>query len=474
MAKERRPPHRSPRVPRGGARVRQPAPLIPTRLPSNRGATEQPNVVGDPVPMTVRFWVAVAVVGVATGLLGDLMMFVLFSVQHLAFGHPTAGFEYAVEHTPDSRRVAVLAVAGAVGGAAWYVWRRITAGQPSDVDDAIWNGTGKLSFWRCLGTGLISEVVVGMGASIGREAAPKSMGGAAASALSRPFGLTPAQRRLLVACGAGAGLACVYNVPVGGALFTAELLLGSVALPVILPALACSGIATATAWLYLPSHATYARIPAFHFSASLMVWAVLVGPVAGLVAVAWVRLVGLVAHHRARGGAALVAPLVAFTALGFLGFAYPQLFGNGKDMAADAFLGLGSAGLFAALFALKPLATAFCLGSGASGGLFTPTLSTGAALGACLGAAWSSAWPGTPVGAFAMVGAAALIGASMQAPLTALVLVLELTHTGFSMAVPMVVATVEATLLARQLDGYSIYSARLPAEPSGPAAPAAA
>jgi H+/Cl- antiporter ClcA len=128
------------------------------------------------------------------------------------------------------------------------------------------------------------------------------------------------------------------------------------------------------------------------------------------------------------------------------------------------FLGAGTLGLLAALAVLKPLLTALCLGSGASGGLFTPVMSTGAVLGGFLGLAWSHLWPGSPVGAFAMIGAAAMIGASMEAPLTGLALVLELTHSGFALMVPMMAATVIATLVARHLDGYSIYSARLPAE----------
>jgi len=150
-------------------------------------------------------------------------------------------------------------------------------------------------------------------------------------------------------------------------------------------------------------------------------------------------------------------------ALGLIGIQYPQLFGNGNDIAHSAFLSGGGLALLAALFVLKPLVTSMCLWTGGSGGLFTPTLSTGAALGAFLGEAWSLAWPGSPVGSFAMVGAAAMIGASMQAPLTALALVLELTHSGFQMMVPMMAAVVTATALARHLDGYSIYSARLEA-----------
>jgi CIC family chloride channel protein len=435
-------------------------------MASGRGATEQPNAAGDVVPLTARFWMAVIAAGVATGLLGAFMMYVLFSVQDLTYGHAGTSFQYAVVHTAESRRFVALVVAGAVGGVAWYALRRVTRGERSDIDDAVWNGTGELSFRRSLGTSLISEVVVGMGASLGRENAPKLMGGAAAGTLSGWFGLSVAQRRLLVACSAGAGLACVYNVPLGGALFTAELLVGTITLPVMLPALLCAALATATAWVYLPQHATYVDVPGYHFSLTLMVFSVLVGPVVGVVSVAWVRLIGFVSHHRPSGSSALVAPLAAFALLGAMGIAYPQLFGNGKDMAHDAFVGAGSIGLFAVLFALKPLATGICLGSGANGGLFTPTLSTGAVLGGFLGLGWSLAWGGAPAGAFAMVGAAAMIGASMQAPLAALALVLELTHSGFSMLIPMMAATVGSTTVARYVDGYSIYSARLPAEPS--------
>ncbi len=445
-------------------RLRVPQPVMKRRLPSGRGAMEQPNVTHDgEAALSARFWVAVAVTGVATGLFGDLMMMILFWFQHTANYH-TGSFESAVENVSGLRRVVVLLIAGAVGGVAWYVLRRYTKGECSEVDEAVWNGSGKLSLRRSLGTSVISEVVIGMGASLGREAAPKLMGGASASVLAGWVGLSPAQRRLLVACGAGAGLGAVYNVPLGGALFTAEVLVGSIALPTILPALACSWIATATAWLYLPTSATYIDIPAFHSDTRLIVWALLLGPVVGVFAAGYIRLLGWVSHHRVSGRKALAAPLVAFAVLGAIGLGYPQLFGNGKNMAHDVFLGGGGVGLLLALFILKPLVTALCLGSGASGGLFTPVMSTGAVLGGALGLLWSYAWPGSPVGAYAMIGAAAMIGASMQAPLAALALVLELTHSGFQLMVPMMVATVTATAITRYLDGYSIYSARLTAK----------
>jgi H+/Cl- antiporter ClcA len=253
-------------------------------------------------------------------------------------------------------------------------------------------------------------------------------------------------------------------------LYAAEIMMGSVSVPVVLPALACSGIATATGWIYLPDHATYLDVPDYRFTAPLLVWAVAAGPVIGLVACGYIRLIGWITHHQVTGRAALIAPTAAFGILALVSFAYPELLGNGKDMAHDAFVGADGLGLMLALFALKPLVTALCLGSGASGGLFTPTLSTGAMLGGAAGMAWSYAWPGSPAGAYALVGAAAMLGAAMQAPLAGLALTLELTHGGFAIMIPLIVATVTATVIARQIDGYSIYTARLRARPDQPGA----
>jgi len=445
-------------------RRRQPQPLLRHRLPSGRGAMEQPNITSQGAGvLTPRFWLAVGLAGVAAGLLGALMMALLFNVQYAAFGYHYGTLQYGVEHASVTRRVVSLLIAGVFGGVAWFLLRRFTRGEPSEIDEAVWSGDGQLSFRRCLGTSVISEVVIGMGASIGREAAPKLLGGASASVLARWTGLSAQQRRLLVACAAGAGLAAVYNVPLAGALFTAEILIGSITLPVMLPALACSFIATATAWVYLPDRATYIGIPDYRFSGSLMTWSLLAGPVIGLMAAGYIRLIGSVSYHRASGTRVLYAPVIAFGILAVIGIWYPELFGNGLDMARDAFLGVSGLSLLLALAVLKPLVTAMCLGSGASGGLFTPTLATGAVLGGALGVAWSLAWPGSPAGAFAMVGAAAMIGAAMQAPLSGLALVLELTHAGFGLMVPMMAATILATLVAFHVDGYSIYSARLPA-----------
>jgi chloride channel protein, CIC family len=469
-------PQRPTRIAAAGApppagRVRVPPPIISRRLPSGRGATEQPNATGDGnAALTPVFWAAVVLTGIAAGLFGDLMIGILKVVQNLAFGaEPGGSFQLAVQHASDARRLIILTAAGAFGGLAWFGLRRFTGGEKSDVDDVVWDQDSQLSFRRSLGTAVISEIVIGMGASLGRENAPKLMGGASASLLAGWARLSAPQRRLLMACGAGAGLAAVYNVPLGGAVFTAEIMLGTISMPVVLPALACSAIATATAWLYLPDSATYTGVADYRLTAPLLVWAVVAGPLIGLTASGYIRLIGWVSHHQVQGLAAVGASILGFGVLGLVAFAYPQLLGNGKDMAHDAFAGTDGLVLLLALFALKPLVTALCLGTGASGGLFTPTLSTGAVLGGAAGLAWSLAWPGSPAGAYALVGAAAMLGAAMQGPLTGLVMVLELTHSGFPILFPMIVATVIATATARNVDGYSIYTARLRARPARPA-----
>ena len=444
-------------------RQRVPQPVIKKRIASGRGAMEQPNVTheGD-AALTPVFWAAVVITGFATGLLGAFLMWILQLAETAAFNYHSGSYQNAVAATSGLHRVTALVVSSLIGAVGWYLIRRYLKNEKSEIDDSLWNGDGELSMRRSFLTSIVSEIVIGLGASIGREAAPKLMGGASASVLSHWMHLSTAQKRLLVACGGGAGLAAVYNVPLGGAIFTTEVLLGSFALPNVLPALACSLIATVTGWIYLPRSATYVDIPLYRFSASLMVWSLLAGVLIGLLAVFYIRLIGWASHYRAKDVTLFWAMPLTFLVVGVCGIWYPQLFGNGKDMAHEAFLGLGSIGLLFALFALKPFVTAITISGGASGGVFTPFLSTGAVLGGFLGAAWVQMWPGAPIGAFAMVGAAAMIGSSMQAPLTGMVLVAELTHSGFNIIIPMMAATLIATFLVRHIDGYSIYSARLP------------
>jgi H+/Cl- antiporter ClcA len=255
-------------------------------------------------------------------------------------------------------------------------------------------------------------------------------------------------------------MAAVYNIPLGGALFALEVLLGSVTLPLVLPALATSAIATAVAWVYLPDSPTYV-IPAYGIQARQIIWAMLVGPVAGLAAVAWVRLVARTSRLRPSGRGRLFAPIVMLAALGGLSVVYPQLLGNGKNTVELAVTGELGFGLLAILAVLKPLMTAGCLGSGAPGGLFTPTLAFGVLFGGTLGHVWSLVWPGTAAGSYALIGGAAVLAAAMQGPLASTVMILELAHGSVTLIVPTLLAVAGAAVVSRLAGAPSIYSARL-------------
>jgi CIC family chloride channel protein len=433
-------------------------------------ASAQPNVPGRGIVASYgpRFWVLVALIGVGAGLGGALLMELLRGVQHLAWSyHGGAAIEgesflEAVEHTSAARRVLVLALGGVVaGGGAMLLARWASTGE---VSEAIWLRNGRLPLIGSLARAVQSIVIVGLGASLGREAAPQQTGAAIASALSDWARLPDWQRRLLVACGAGAGMAAVYNVPLGGALFALEVMLGTLTLPLVLPALATALIATAVAWVALPTHPTY-TIPSYGVNGSQIVWAAIVGPLAGLAAVAYIRLIARAHALRPTGLTRMTAPVLVFTALGAVAIAYPQVLGNGRNVVQLAFTARLSVTLLAVLLVLKPLVTAACLGSGAQGGLFTPTLAYGVLLGGLLGQGWSQIWPGAPLGGYAIIGGAAVLGASMQGPVAAVVLLLELTGRADGLMVPVLLAVVEATVLARMLGAPSIYSARLAHSP---------
>jgi chloride channel protein, CIC family len=423
----------------------------------------QPNVPGRGITASygVRFWVLVALLGAGTGLAGAALIELLRAIQHLAWDYSSGSFLPATEHASSERRVIVLVIGGLVAGLGVVA---LAEHSPGEVSEALWLRGARVPLLPSIARAVQSIAIVALGGSLGREAAPQQAGAAWASTLSDWAKLPDWQRRLLVACGAGAGMAAVYNVPLGGALFALEVLLGTLTLPLVLPALATSLIATAVAWVALPHAPTY-DIPHYDVHASQVVWALFAGPLAGVAAIGWIRLVGRAHSLRPRTSRGrLLAPVVVFAALGALAIQYPQLLGNGKPVVQMALVAQIGAGLLAVLLVLKPLVTAACLGSGAPGGLFTPTLAYGVLLGGLLGKAWSLLWPGAPLGTYAIIGGAAVLGAAMQGPLAAIVLLLELTHHADGLMVPVLLAVVGATVVARVAGAPSIYSARLTAE----------
>ncbi|WP_166804594.1 chloride channel protein [Cryobacterium algoritolerans] len=177
---------------------------------------------------------------------------------------------------------------------------------------------------------------------------------------------------------------------------------------------------------------------------SLLVWSVLAGPVLGIAAVGFVRLAHMAEDRRPRGRGILIGMPPVFAAVGLVSVALPAILGNGRSLRQIAFDATVPIGLVALLLAGKVAVTIATIGSGAAGGTLTPSL----AFRAVTGGLWDLVWPGIPPAAFAFIAAARFLAAAMRAPLTALVLVLEFTHEGPSLVIPMLLATSGAVLVA--------------------------
>jgi CIC family chloride channel protein len=409
---------------------------------------------------SLKFWVAVILTGVGAGLSAAMLYLVLQTVQHWAWPGSNVSLLQAAAASAPWRHVLVLLGAGLLTGIGQIALSGLSSGNGIDINAAIWFSAGRLPTLRTLGSAFLSIILVGMGISLGREGAPKQAGAVFGNLLSDRAQLSDEQRRLLVACGAGAGMSAAYGVPLGGALFALEVLRGVLALRLVLPALASSVTAVLVSWLVIPNVPLYV-VPPYQYSSAILVWAILLGPIAGIVSVAYVRAVAWADRNRPTGWRRVATPLVVMGVLGFVSIPFPQLLGNGRDVSELLFKGPLPPLLLLAVLFLKPLATVMSVRCGAPGGLFTPSLALGALLGGILGQAWSLVWPGTPAGLYPIVGAAAVLAATTQGPISTVVLMIEFTGYGRSFMAPLLIAVSCATLVSRWIEPRSIYDARL-------------
>jgi chloride channel protein, CIC family len=411
-------------------------------------------------PRAWKFWLAVLLTGFAVGFSAGLLTKLLENIQRIAWGGSGRDILSAATQAGPLRHVAVLAIAGGLTGLGQVLLRRLSSGNGIDTSAAIWFYAGRLPVLRTLGSAVLSVVDVALGSSLGREGAPKQAGAVFANLFSDGGNLSDEQRRLLVACGAGAGMAAAYGVPLGGALFALEVMRGVLALRFVLPALICSVVATQVAWLFLPDAPTYSVIPD-QSPQAILVWCLIAGPIAGVFAVGYVRLITWAERNKPANWRRVIAPAVALTLLGLVSIRFPELLGNGKDVSQLAFSGTLLPALAIILLVLKPLATALCVGSGTPGGLFTPSLTAGAMLGTALGAAWTYQWPGIPAAIFPVLGAGAVLAATTQGPISSVVLIMELTGGDRAFILPLLLVSSLATLTSRTIEIRSIYDARL-------------
>jgi H+/Cl- antiporter ClcA len=398
-----------------------------------------------PFAASARLGVVTLLTGVGAGLGGMSLALLLHAIQHLAYGY---GLDAATRHesflqgvsaAPGWRRVLVMSGCGLVAGLGWLVVYRF--GKPLvSIKQAVSNNGARMPVLSTLAHALLQIVTVALGSPLGREVAPREIGSLWAGWLAHYARLEPAESKLIVACGAGAGLAAVYNVPLGGAVFVLEVLLASFSPTAVVLSFASSAIAALVAWIGLGNESQYV-VATPPLSASLIAWSVISGPLLG--SAAWVY-VWLAAKARAaaprRDWKLPLLSVLNFALIGVCAVALPQLLGNGRGPAQLSFDADVTVRLACILLVLKVLFTLSTLRAGAEGGLLTPGLTIGALIAIVLTGIWSLFWPGASFAACAIVGATAFLSASMSMPLTAIVLMFEFTRVGHDMLVPVVLA----------------------------------
>jgi len=404
--------------------------------------------------------------GVTSGLGGLALALLLRIVQHVAYGHgphTMAGqqtFLQEVTAASDLRRFLALCSCGAVAGIGWWLLYRF--GTPLvSIRQAVRKG-GRMPFWATLTHAILQIVTVGLGSPLGREVAPRELGATLAAKLSARANLTPECTRIMIACGAGAGLAAVYNVPLGGTLFTLEVLLGTFSLSASVAALATCLIATLVAWLGL-GHGLQYSLPPVAVSPSIIVWSLLVRPVIGAAAYLFVRVTDAARASAPRDWRLAMWCALVFPIIGLLAIQFPQLLGNGKGLAQAGFDNEVGLALAATLLLLRVIVLVASLRAGAEGGLLTPGLSIGALLGIILGSFWNHIWPIQSLAGFAIIGGAAFLASSMKMPLTAIVLTVEFMGIGQEFLVPLSLAVAGSVSIFHLCRAYADQLMRAPA-----------
>jgi H+/Cl- antiporter ClcA len=373
---------------------------------------------------TLEFGCGIIVVGLLAGVAGLCTTLLLRAVEHLTYHYSFGTLLTGVTGSSPVRRTLGPMVGGALAGLGWWMLRR-----RSEVPALAETIAGHQRLPRLplsLDAGL-QVLLVGSGASLGREGAPRQFAAALGDFGTSRWSLTPRDREILLACAAGAGLAAVYSVPLGGALFAARIMLKTWHPRAVGTALITSSLAVTVA-----SPVTHERPPLhwpdIQLSYLLTAFALVLAPLAFAVGLAFNHVMA-----RARPATTmkswLLIPAIAAAGLliGICSVWFPELPGNGKSIltvSLNSGLTLGAA---AALLVLKPLLTAVFLRAGAVGGMLTPALATGAAMGSVV-ALTVNTWTQHPVSvpAVSLTCAAGVLAITQRAPVWAAIFVWEL------------------------------------------------
>jgi CIC family chloride channel protein len=316
-----------------------------------------------------------------------------------------------------------------------------------------------------LPTKFIAGVVgIGAGLSLGREGPTVQMGGSIGAAVAEWLKSSPGERRTLIAAGAGAGLAAAFNAPLAGVIFVLEEIQRDFHPIVFGAAFLASAIADIVVRLILGPNRDFA-IPAYASPPVLSVpLFALLGILAGLLGVAFNRglLLSLQMSDRLHGRWVLAGAACVGLAVGIVAWFFPILVGGGHALAELTLAGNVAILLIPLFFLARFLLTVASYGSGAAGGIFAPLLALGGLLGLALGRAAQHFWPGVvpEPAVFAVVGMAAYFAAIVRAPLTGIVLIVEMTG-NYEQILPLLIGCFFAYATAELLKDLPIYQALL-------------
>lgn len=415
-----------------------------------------------------------AIVGVL-GALTSIGFTTLTERVHTWFGGTDRGIVDSIAQLPVWARLLVPAAGGAIAGAILMFGQRLTRKQSStDYMEAIAIGDGHVPRRASLVKSAAALFSIGSGGSIGREGPMVQLAAVTASALGRWRKFTPPQLRLLVACGAAAGIASAYNAPIAGSFFVAEIILGTIAMESLGPLVVSAVAATLTLHLFTPAEALY-KVRAF---GEASIWemgpTIVLGLITGVLAPVFLASL----RHAEKFFVSLHLPIVLRLAVGGLivgaiAINVPQVCGNGYSVVVEILSGKVAWMLIPGLLACKWLATMASFGSGAPGGVFTPALFMGACTGLLFGKAVHYVWPaGAPNElAFALVGMGAFLSAASRAPVMAVIMLFEMTMS-YDIILPLLLCNVIAYYTAKGINSSSLYSEVLKRKVAAAPAPA--
>ncbi len=411
----------------------------------------------------VAFFVLVGLVGLAGGATACLFRVATRALGGLLFGQANDMIP-GVAELGTAGRVLVPAAGGLIAGAIGAIAARQKGGHGvPEIMEAVTLKRGVVSLGATFTKATAGLVTIVTGGSVGREGPIVQVAAAIGSRAGRIVQLSERDLRILTASGCAAGLAAVYDAPIGAIVFVAEVVAGSFALEVLLPVMAASVFATTVSRTVFGSQPIF-RVPTFQLVSVLDSGAhAVVGLLAGLLGYAFLRGLERGEHFFAR--LELNRPLAGAlggACVGVIGAALPQVYGNGFEATSEVLEGRYALLVVLAILAAKVVATSVTVGSGAPGGVFTPTLLLGACLGQAVGQAVHAFVPHAtgPAGGYALIGMGAMLAATTHAPVLSTVMIFEMTG-NYTIVLPLILASSLSVIVSRRLSPQSVYTREL-------------